>query len=149
MSIYPDWLDEEFGMAEVDGSADIDLDVEGYVFDFSKEYTRTTMSGKSVRSDAHQAYLFWVWKCLHTERFKYPIYSTDFGVEIEAIMERGYDRAVTESEIERTIKEALGIDERTIEARNFSFTWELDGVEVEFELESIYSTDIISFRREG
>lgn len=149
MSLYPEWLDEEFGMAEVDSSNNVNLDVDGYVFDFSKEYTKTTMSGKSVRSGAHQAYLFWVWKCLNTERFKYPIYSTDFGVEIEAIIERNYDRAVTESEIERTIKEALGIDDRTIEARNFSFTWELDGVETEFELESVYSTNIISFRREG
>lgn len=149
MSIYPEWLDEEFGMTEVDKSTDVNRDVEGYVFDFSKELTQTTMSGKSIRSDIHQAYLFWVWKCLHTERFKYPIYSTDFGVEIEAIIERDYDRAVTESEIERTVKEALGIDERTIEVRNFKFNWTLDGVEVEFELENIYNTDIISFRREG
>jgi len=146
MSLYPEWLNDE-PIPMMEETEQPQSHEESYLFDFEKGVTKMQVSGKSIRSDAHQAYLFWVWKCLHTERFKYPIYSADFGVEIETIIERDYARPVTESEIKRTISESLKVNDHTIDVKEFEFFWSHDALEIVFVLSNTYDTDTINFRR--
>ena len=145
MSLYPDWFDDDLMIEE-----DIeDLPFQNsYEFDFRQGTTKMTMSGKSIPSDAYQAYMFWVWKCLHTERFQYPTYTSDFGVEIREIIAQGYDRSVTESEIKRTITEALEVHRHTKSVQAFEFEWLSDHVKIRFVLESSFDQQEIVFRRE-
>lgn len=146
MSLYPDWFEEEDFMVEEEG--DTTSLKKGYEFDFQKGITKTTMSGMSVRSDAYEAYKFWVWKCLHTERFQYPTYSSDFGVEIREIIDQDYDKLITESEIKRTIEEALKIHPHTENVEDFEFRWFSDHLQIRFRLESDFGIDDIRFRKE-
>lgn len=49
---------------------------------------------------------------LHTERYAYPIYPPDYGVELRQYMGAGYP--YLEATIERTLKDALTQDDRVL-----------------------------------
>jgi len=52
-------------------------------------------------------------KILNTERFAYPIYSDNYGIEFETLIGQDYD--LVNAEIERIVIEALSADERVID----------------------------------
>lgn len=145
MSLYPVWVDEDVEM--VDESEEEAQEGYGYLYDYRNNRVITTISGKTERTSEHDAYLYWAYKTVATERFSRAAYSSDFGAEIEAILERDYDRNVAESEIARSITEALEVDERTKKVSDFAFAWEGDSLHVTFSLESIYNTDTINVQR--
>lgn len=124
-------------------------DVYAYKFDYENEKLVVTGTGKAVKGDRIDAYRFWAVKCCLTERFKYQSYSSDFGIEFERILAADYPRPISESEIKRTITEALMVDERTVSVSGFSFEWEGDSCWINFSLESVYGTDYIEIRRGG
>ena len=57
---------------------------------------------------------------LNTERYKWQIYTDNFGVELEDLP--GEDRAFIEAELPRRIEEAMSIDDRIESVQNFKFT---------------------------
>lgn len=52
----------------------------------------------------------WIWKSLNTERYKYLIYSWDFGHELDSLIGKSYTPSYTSAETIRYIKEALLIN---------------------------------------
>lgn len=115
------------------------------LFDFEKRQTKMDARGRPVDAIDHEAYKQWVVMCVLTERYEYLAYSPDFGTEIKAIMRANYPRPIAESEIQRTITEALGVDPRTVSVGGFSFEWKGDSVWVTCEVESVYGRDEFSF----
>lgn len=80
-----------------------------------------------------------VFKILHTERYKYPIYSRNYGVELEHVFGRPVSYAV--SEIERVIREALLQDDRITEVKDFSFEFpRKDTVSAQFTVVSVFGS---------
>jgi phage baseplate assembly protein W len=73
----------------------------------------------------------WCVKAVLTERFAHVIYSTDYGSEIEQALKQPSRKAV-EAELERVITEALLVDPRTEQVKDFAFEWEGDAVKVSF-----------------
>lgn len=146
---------DEFAGFDTTG-IDIEDDAEEIVFDtispkFDPDTARISINavGKVEIGNEKDAYRFWVMKCLLTERYKYLGYSTDFGVEIEDIVRSDYPRDITESEIQRTITEALSVDPRTLSVDNFKFDWEGDVVRLTFEIESVFDTEIYELTKGG
>ncbi len=84
-----------------------------------------------------------VYKILRTERYKYLIYSWDYGVELEDLFGMPVDYVCPE--IERRVKEALLQDGRVVSVYNFVFDKSKKGVvAVSFVCETIYGDiDII------
>lgn len=105
--------------------------------------------GKVVTGDPVDAYRFWAIKCCLTERYQYEAYSPDFGVEFQRIVEANYPRPIAESEIKRTITEALMIDGRTVSTSAFRFEWSGDSCWIYFQLESVYGIDHVEIVRGG
>ena len=60
-----------------------------------------------------------VYKILNTERYQFPIYSHDFGVEIMDLY--GKPLPFVCAELERRIGEAVVQDDRVLSVENFSF----------------------------
>lgn len=78
-----------------------------------------------------------VFKILNTERYKYPIYSRNYGVELEHVFGKPVSYAV--SEIERVIKEALLQDDRITGVQDFSFEFpRKDTIVVQFTVVSVF-----------
>jgi hypothetical protein len=85
---------------------------------------------------------------LSTERNKYPIMGSNFGVEFLDLI--GKDRQYVQAQIKKRINEALSIDDRIIAIGSFNFeSKEMDSLSVSFVVETILgkvgmSTEIIS-----
>lgn len=78
-----------------------------------------------------------VYKIIRTERYKYIIYSWDYGIELEDLF--GMPVSYCIPEIERRIIEALEQDTRILEVTNFEFETPKRGVIfVKFEAYTIF-----------
>ena len=76
-----------------------------------------------------------IYKVLGTERYAYPIYSWDYGMELSDLY--GEDTRYVCAELEDRIKEALTQDERITDVIDFTFNTEEKGiVKVAFTVET-------------
>ena len=73
---------------------------------------------------------------LNTERYKFLIYSWNYGVELEALI--GTHPDIVEDECERLISEALLQDDRITAVYDFEFARNRDTLLVNFKVDSIY-----------
>lgn len=124
-------------------TADVRL-INGYAYDFVDGKIVMTTNGRTVKDTGAASYLLWVIKNLSTERYERAAYSTDIGIEFRAIARKGYPKPIAESELKRSITEALMVDERTVDVSQFTFRWDGPNCYVRFELESIYGRDTIN-----
>lgn len=88
--------------------------------------------GKPVVVEGIEALKVWIEKTLLTARYRFLAYSRNYGCELDEII--GYDlsRAVLESEIPRLIKEALLVDNRIQDVRDFIIERGGDWLKVSF-----------------
>lgn len=77
-----------------------------------------------------------IYKVLSTEKYTYPIYSFDYGIELESLM--GKDPNYVKIELKRRIEECLLEDERIEGVSDFEFTQEGDCLYCSFNVVSIY-----------
>lgn len=76
---------------------------------------------------------------LNTERYKWQIYTDNFGVELEDLP--GQDRAFIEAELPRKIEDAMSVDERIESVQNFSFTQtEMGALVCTFDVFTVFGT---------
>lgn len=73
---------------------------------------------------------------LNTERYKFLIYSWNYGVELEELI--GTHPDIVEDEVERLISEALLQDDRITAVYDFEFSRNRDALLVNFKVDSIY-----------
>lgn len=97
-------------------------------FDFDEGEFVITPTNKIETADEIKAYYEWCQKALLTARYRYVIYSPDYGSEIETLFQTALDRAAIESEIARMVTETLIVDPRTGTVGGFVFTWLNDDV---------------------
>lgn len=71
------------------------------------------------KTDEQEAMKQAIYKILNTERYNYPIYSWNYGIELKDLF--GKPKSFCRSEIKRRVKEALLQDERILEVSAFSF----------------------------
>lgn len=89
------------------------------------------------RIDGLEAVKQAVFKILNTERYLYPVYSWDYGVELADLFGEPYDYVC--AELERRIREALECDDRINSVDDFVFSREKKGVvSVSFSVHSIF-----------
>ncbi|GAC41251.1 DUF2634 domain-containing protein [Paenibacillus popilliae] len=104
---------------------------QSWLYDFENKRVVMDGSGRAVMVDGLTAWAQWCIKAASTLRFTHLAYGPDFGTEREGAW-RQPTRKATESELERTITEALIVDPRTDTVRDFAFTWSGDELLVSF-----------------
>lgn len=77
-----------------------------------------------------------IYKTLNTEKYEHPIYSFNYGIEIENLF--GKDSTYVSIELKRRIKECLLRDARIRNVGNFKITVQGDRIECVFDVESVY-----------
>ena len=113
--------------------SDVDLEEEiepnkTYRIDFKNNSIEGFIDDKDAIKQA-------IYKILETERYTYPIYSWDYGIELSDLY--GEDTRYVCAELEDRIKEALTQDERITEVIDFTFNTEEKGiVKVAFTVET-------------
>lgn len=89
----------------------------------------TRMGGLCEGKDALEGYIACV---LSTERFLYPIFSSEYGVEYT------HRRVMRDAELQNAITDALEHDERILGIRDFTITRKGESVSAAFTVESVY-----------
>ncbi|MBF1346180.1 MAG: DUF2634 domain-containing protein [Megasphaera micronuciformis] len=79
-----------------------------------------------------------VFKILSTERYRYPIYSWNYGIELEDLF--GQPIPYVYAELQRRITEALEADDRIISVTGFEFSHDDGDVFARFDVETIFGT---------
>lgn len=83
-----------------------------------------------------------IYKILNTERYEYPIYNFNYGIDLESLV--GKDRTYVQIELKRRISECLLQDERITGVDNFRFEGSGDVLKCTFDVHSIFGNLTIS-----
>ena len=83
-----------------------------------------------------------IYKVLNTERYEYPIYSFNYGIELESLL--GKDPIYVQIELKRRIRECLLQDDRITEVDNFRFEVAGDTIKCTFDVHSIFGNLMVS-----
>jgi hypothetical protein len=109
---------------------------ESWLFDFATGDFVVGGTGRVVIANGHTAWEQWCVMAVMTQRFAYPVYSNDYGAELDEAV-RQEDRGAVEADVEQTVTETLMVDPRTKLVRDFAFRWEGDQLFVSFVAESV------------
>lgn len=106
-------------------------------FDYlAGDFVRTP-TGRMAEAEGTDAWLEWCAKALLTERYKYLVYSRDYGQEFEGLIGLNLSREAVQSEIARITAETLLADPRTAAVGNFTFEWEKERVTFACEVKNV------------
>ncbi len=83
-----------------------------------------------------------IYKVLSTEKYEYPIYSFNYGIELENLI--GKDVIYAKVELKRRISECLMQDNRIISLNNFEISTSEDNLLCSFDVTSVYGMVKIS-----
>lgn len=97
-----------------------------YEFDFNNNI----LTGKLLKGKA--ALKMWIYKALLTQRYIYPIYSWDYGQDLDELIGQGYDIDYIKSEVERRIQDCLMINERITGCHGFDINFINDTLHISF-----------------
>ena len=102
------------------------------------------LSGDKIQGyvDGLEALKQAIYKVLNTERYEYPIYSFNYGIDLESLV--GKDRTYVQIELKRRISECLLQDERITGVDNFRFEGSSDVLKCTFDVHSIYGDLTVS-----
>lgn len=104
--------------------------------DFYFDETTGKLSGQVV--EGVEALKGWIYFALRISRYRYPIYSWNYGCELETIISNTYDDEYLESEVKRFIEEALLINPYILEVSDVSVNKENDKINVSCKVETKY-----------
>lgn len=74
----------------------------------------------------------WIYKALLTKRYKYMIYTWDYGHEIEDLVGKNYNQDLISSEMKRFVEECLSINPYILSIDNFSCKFDGSKLSCEF-----------------
>lgn len=117
-----------------------------YAWDFSTNNFRL-VNGKVQIVEGVEAIKIKVYKALMTQRYRYPIYSWDYGHELEDLIGQGYSKELTEAEAKRLVEEALKeyFDKGWItEIKDFETSFLGDELSISFTIVTPYGEEQIN-----
>lgn len=103
-----------------------------YEFDFNN----STLTGKIL--EGKEALKMWIYKALLTSRYVYPIYSWDYGQDLDELIGQGYEVDYIKSEVERRVTECLLINERITRCYGFEINLLNDTLHITFTAETTF-----------
>ena len=128
MSILPSYL-SVVQQAAQNSSATIEIPRE-YEIDFATGQ----LTGKIV--EGIDAIKTWVWCCMHTQRFRYPIYSWDYGADMEQYVGQALPDEYLEVDLRDEIEEALKVNAWIPGIKDYNFERSGSGMKVSFAVET-------------
>ena len=76
--------------------------------EYGIDFKTGQLTGKIV--EGKEAIKVWIWNCLKTQRFRYPIYSWDYGADLEQYIGQTVSEEYLNTDCESEIKAALMVN---------------------------------------
>lgn len=106
MSILPSFLEE---LSNIDIAESEEAKVIEVPREYGIDFTTGQLTGKIV--EGIEAIKVWIWLCMHTERFRHAIYSSDYGTALEQYFGHVISDEYINTDCESEISDALLINE--------------------------------------
>lgn len=129
MSLFPTYI-------ENDEEIESEVDDKEIPREYEINFTSGQLTGRIVTG--LEAIKVWVWKALKTPRYRFYIYSWDYGVEIEDLIGKGYSKEYIETESKRMVEDCLVINENITAITDFSVEISGDKIKTSFKIETLY-----------
>lgn len=101
------------------------------------------INGRPVIVSGNDAVLVWAWKALHTQRYRYEIYSWDHGIEIDEIIGQPYTEELKQSEASRYIRECLLVNPYITDVTDITVSFTGEVMNITCTIETIYGEVIL------
>jgi len=142
MSIFPVETVSTIIESTTSDSTDLPL-LTTYAWDYVNDDFLLT-NGKNTLVTGIDAVKVWVWKALHTPRYRYLAYSWNYGNEFEDLINKGYSSEVLKSEIERCLKDSLLINSYITGIQDIIISIDGSKASIDFTIVTIYGEASIS-----
>ena len=104
-------------------------------------------NGNPVFTIGLEAVKVWIWKALITQRTLYPIYTWDFGNEVETLLGQNFAEATKSAEATRYIRESLEINPYITEVSNINISFAGSLLSIEVTASTVYGEVDVLVRR--
>lgn len=92
--------------------------------------------------EGDEALKVWIYKVIKIARYRYPIFSTDYGTELEELVGDKYTKGYTESEAIRYIREALSVNEYIKNINIIDSNFSEDNLKLRINVDTVYSEGV-------
>ena len=136
MSIFP-FIDIE----DIESNIESSLDELPMYYEVGWDYLKDKpliKNNEFVIVEGKEAIKVWIYKAIKTVRYQYPVYSWDYGCEINSLIGQNYTKGITKSESERYIKEAILINPYIKDVKIIDINFSKDILSVSIQVDTIY-----------
>ena len=116
---------------EVDTSTTINT-----YYEYEYDFEQNKLTGKVLKDK--EALKMWIYKALRTPRYTHPIYSWDYGQDLDELVGLGYEVDYIKSEVERRVTECLLVNDRITRCHNFEINLINDTLQITFTAETTF-----------
>lgn len=137
MGLFPYFTDEEDEDIELDDTVGEDLedeDTDEPYREYELDPTTGKLTGRII--DGTDAIVVWAILTLHSERYKYPIYSWYYGEEFSGMIGNSYEPDLLKSEAKRMVEECLLVNEHITDIKDLSVEQTKDMLHISFIMET-------------
>lgn len=106
-------------------------------WDFQREQP-IFRGGNPVYVTGAEAVKVWCWKALKTPRTRYPIYSWDYGSELESLIGQNFSGELKRAEAVRYVREALEINPYITEINNIQVEFQSGRLTISAAIQTVY-----------
>lgn len=100
--------------------------------EYEVDFETGQLTGRIV--EGVDAIKVWIWCCLHTQRFRYPIYSWDYGADMEQYVGQGLTAEYMETELRDEIEDALKVNSYITGIEDYSCTHTGSTIDAQFSV---------------
>ncbi len=137
MSILPSFLSEDLLKEEEATAAVLEIPKE-----YGMNFDTGQLTGKVV--EGIEAIKVWVWNCLHSERYRYAIYSWQYGAEFEQYIGQTVSDEYLQNDCQTETEDALMVNPYISGIDDFEASIEGDHLSISFTLETTLGNTEVS-----
>lgn len=100
--------------------------------EYGIDFTTGQLTGKIV--EGIEAIKVWIWLCLHTERFRHAIYSSDYGTSFEQYIGHVLSDEYINTDCESEVTDALLINDYIESIENFGAVKDGEHLRISFRV---------------
>lgn len=109
-----------------------------YKINFSSGQLITNDHGENIIVEKDEALKIWIWKVLQTNKYRYKIYSYNYGNELETLVGKGYSKELVDSEVSRYLEECLLANPYIKSIENINVDFEGSKLTINVKTKTIY-----------
>ncbi|BCN32063.1 DUF2634 domain-containing protein [Anaeromicropila herbilytica] len=105
-------------------------------YEYGINFKMGRLTGDKV--EGIEALKIWIYLALHTARYRFVIYSWDYGNELDELIGKSYSKEYLEMECKDMVEQCLLVNEKIESIDNFNMALNEDKLTISFTANTIY-----------